>query len=197
MRGTTAADSAVQSWLSAEHAFAVKWSHAHASRACARAHARAHAHCWHNWNSLDALHAMQHLAVRGHFSCSAVMAVLGPRNRSEMVTCTRATRACSRAHAHCWHGWEIPVRGHFSTPKQQHDHIYMHACARAHQHGHIYTHGGRGQVLRLLLLFMLLPQRSAGIPLPYCLHVLHACMVAALFRVECSLCTLIVSGCSV
>ena len=69
--------------------------------------------------------------------------------------------------------------------------------ARAHQHGHIYTHGGRGQVLRLLLLFMLLPQRSAGIPLPYCLHVLHACMVAALFRVECSLCTLIVSGCSV
>ena len=107
-----------------------------ATRACARAHA----HCWHNWNSLDALHAMQHLAVRGHFSCSAVMAVLGPRNRSEMVTCTRAARACSRAHAHCWHGWEIPVRGHFSTPKQQHDHIYTHACARAHQHGHIYTH---------------------------------------------------------
>ena len=36
----------------------------------------------------------------------------------------------------------------------------------------------------LLLLFMLLPQRSAGIPLPYCLHVLHACMLAALFRVD-------------
>jgi len=33
LRGTTAADSAVQSWLSAEHAFAVKWSHAHAPRA--------------------------------------------------------------------------------------------------------------------------------------------------------------------
>jgi hypothetical protein len=98
-----------------------------ATRACARAHA----HCWHNWNSLDALHAMQHLAVRGHFSCSAVMAVLGPRNRSEMVTCTRAARACSRAHAHCWHGWEIPVRGHFSTRNSS-----MITSTRTHAHAH-------------------------------------------------------------
>ena len=84
--------------------------------------------CLHVW------HALQHPAIRGHFSCSAVMAVLGPRNRSEMVTCTRAARACSRAHAHCWHGWEIPVRGHFSTLQQQHGPIYTHACARAHTH---------------------------------------------------------------
>ena len=58
LREITAADSAVQSRLSADHATAVKWSHAHARS-------------WHNWNFLDVLHvlhALQHPAVRGHFS---------------------------------------------------------------------------------------------------------------------------------
>ena len=40
LRETTAADSAVQSRLSADHATAVKWSHAHAPRAHARAQTR-------------------------------------------------------------------------------------------------------------------------------------------------------------
>ena len=93
LRETTAADSAVQSLLSADHTTTVKWSHAHAPRA------RAHAHSWHNWNSLDVLHvlhALQHPAVRGHFST--------PQQ------CTRTPawshlHACARTHTHYWHNW--------------------------------------------------------------------------------------------
>ena len=67
----------------------------HGERACARAHA----HSWHNWNSLDVLHvlhALQHPAVRGHFST--------PQQ------CTRTPawshlHACARAHTHYWHNW--------------------------------------------------------------------------------------------
>ena len=89
LRETTAADSAVQSRLSADHATAVKWSHAHA-------------HSWHNWNSLDVLHvlhilhvlhALQHPAVRGHFS--TLQQQHGPIY----------THVCARAHTHHWHNW--------------------------------------------------------------------------------------------
>jgi len=67
----------------------------HGERACARTHARS----WHNWNSLDVLHvlhALQHPAVRGHFST--------PQQ------CTRTPawshlHACARAHTHYWHNW--------------------------------------------------------------------------------------------
>jgi hypothetical protein len=67
----------------------------HGERACARAHA----HSWHNWNSLDVLHvlhALQHPAVRGHFST--------PQQ------CTRTPawshlHACARTHTHYWHNW--------------------------------------------------------------------------------------------
>ena len=121
MRGTTAADSAVQSWLSAEHAFAVKWSHA-------RAHMRTAGTTGILWMlcmqcstlpSADIFHAVQSWLSSDH--ATAVKWSHAPR----------AARACSRAHAHCWHGWEIPVRGHFSTRNSS-----MITSTRTHAHAH-------------------------------------------------------------
>ena len=107
--------------------------------------------------------AVEHKIVAWNNSsrqCSAVMAFRGPRIRSEMVTCTCATRACARAHAHCWHNWNsldalhacmfgmhcstLPSADifhavqswlssyHATAVSHAHVHIYTHACARAH-----------------------------------------------------------------
>ena len=89
LRETTAADSAVQSRLSADHATAVKWSHAHARM---RARTRAQLaqlefpDVLHVLHILHVLHALQHPAVRGHFS--TLQQQHGPIY----------THACARAH---------------------------------------------------------------------------------------------------
>lgn len=87
LRGTTAADSAVQSWLSAEHAFAVKWSHAHAPRAHAHAHTRT-------------------AGTAGKFPFAGTFQ---PRN-SSMITSTR-----THAHAHTSMVTSTRMRAHTHT----------------------------------------------------------------------------------
>ena len=89
LRETTAADSAVQSRLSADHATAVKWSHAPRAQLAQLEFPG----CFACFAYLHVLHALQHPAVRGHFS--TLQQQHGPIY----------THACARAHTHHWHNW--------------------------------------------------------------------------------------------